>query len=105
MSDRRIVRMTCFGVVACFFVVTLILMATSHSPAQAQTTPTPAERKELLEVRQLVWESYLLNDQAKLKELIGEDFIITIKSRRVVPLSFPRTEVQDFGNVAILYSL
>ena len=55
--------------------MTLILIATSLRSAQAQTTPTPAERKELLGVRHLVWESYFLNDQAKLKELIGEDFL------------------------------
>jgi hypothetical protein len=75
MSDRRNSGMTYLHVVASVFVVTLILITTSLSSAQAQTTPTSVERKELLEFRQLVWESYFLGDQAKLMELIGEDFI------------------------------
>jgi hypothetical protein len=80
----------------------------------------------LLEVRQLVWESYFLNDQARLKELIGEDFITINPGEhhwqnrdefvagaksfadhkgKLVSFSFPRTEIQDFGGVAVLYSL
>ena len=126
MSDRRIARMMYLRVAARVFVVTFILITASLSSAKAQSTPTSAERRELLAVRQLVWESYFLGDQAKLKELIGEDFI-TInpgeqhwESRdefvggarafadhqgKLVSLSFPRTDIQSFGNVAVLYSL
>lgn len=126
MSDRRIARMMYLRIVASVFVVTFILITTSLSAAQAQTTPTSAERKELLEIRQLVWESYFLGDQAKLKELIGEDFITINPGEqhwqnrdefvtgakafadhqgKLVSLSFPRTEIQRFGDVAVLYSL
>ncbi len=75
MSDRRIAGMMYLNAITSVFVVTFILIIPSLSSAQAQTTPTSAERKELLEVRQLVWESYFRNNQANLKELIGEDFI------------------------------
>jgi ketosteroid isomerase-like protein len=122
MSDRRITRMMYVHLVA----IILMLITTLLSPAQAQTTPTSAERKELLEVRQLVWESYFVNDQAKLKERIGEDFITINPGEqhwqnrdefiagakafgdhqgKLVSLSFPRTEIQAFGDVAVLYSL
>jgi ketosteroid isomerase-like protein len=126
MPDRRIARTTHLRVLANAFVVTLIFTTASFSSVQAQTTPTSAERKELLEVRQLVWESYFRNDQVKLKELIGEDFITINPGEqhwqnhnefvagakafadhqgKLVSLSFPRTEIQDFGDVAVLYSL
>lgn len=75
MSDRRFAAVMYLHVAACVFVATFILLTAPLSFAQAQTTPAPAERKELLGVRQLVWESYFLNDQAKLRELIGNDFI------------------------------
>jgi|SRR5271170_571169 len=79
-----------------------------------------------LEIRRLVWDSSFLNDQVKLKELIGEDFITINPGEehwqnraefvagarafadhqgKLVSLSFPRTEIQDFGDVAVLYSL
>jgi hypothetical protein len=112
MSDRRIARI--IYAAASVFAVTFMFIATSLRSAQAQTTPTAAERKKLLEVRQLVWESYFLNDQAKLKELIGEDFItinpgeehwqnrdefaegakaFVDRQGKLVSLSFPRTEI------------
>jgi hypothetical protein len=74
----------------------------------------------------LAWESYFLKDLAKLKELIGEDFIrinpgeerwqnhaefvagaraFADHQGKLVSLSFPRAEIQDFGDVAVLYSL
>ena len=55
-------------------VLTLILGTMSLRSVQAQT-PTVAERKELLEVRRLVWDSYFNNDQGQLKRLIGDDFL------------------------------
>jgi SnoaL-like domain len=111
---------------ASIFVVGLILITMSLRSLQSQTTPTAAERKELLEVRRLVWDSYFLNDQAKLNELIGEDFITINPGEehwqnrtefvagarafvdhqgKLVSLSFPRMEIQNFGDVVVLYSL
>ena len=126
MSDRRIAGTMYLNRIASVFVGASILIITLLGSAQAQTTPTSAQRKELLEVRQLVWESYFLNDEARLKELIGEDFITINPGEqhwqnrdefvagaktfvghqgKLVSLSFPRTEIQDFGDVAVLYSL
>src|SRR5580698_5675862 len=107
-----------------FSVLIVILVTTrSFSFAQSQTAPMPAERKELLKVRQLVWDSYFFNDQAKLKELIGEDFLTINPGEehwqnrdeflagakafvdhggKLVSLSFPRTEIQILGEVAVL---
>lgn len=122
MPDRRIAGTMYLHLVASV----LIFITTLHSSAEAQTAPTSAERKELLAVRQLVWESYFLNDQARLKELIGEDFLTINPGEehwqnrdefvagakafadhqgKLVSLSFPRTEIQSFGDVAVLYSL
>ena len=122
MFDRRIVRKMYLRIVTSV----LVLITTSLCSAQARTTPTSAERKELLKVRQLVWESYFLNNQANLRELIGEDFITINPGEehwqnrnefiagakafvdhqgKLVSLYFPRTEIQDFGDVAVLYSL
>ena len=126
MSDRRIAGTMYLNRIASVFVGASILIITLLGSAQAQTTPTSAQRKELLEVRQLVWESYFLNDEARLKELIGEDFITINPGEqhwqnrdefvagakafvghqgKLVSLSFPRTEIQDFGDLAVLYSL
>lgn len=108
------------------FVVTFVLTVTSFSLARAQTTPTSSEQKELLRVRQQVWDSYFSNDQVKLEELIGEDFLTINPGEahwqnrneflagakafadhggKLVFLSFPRTDIQSFGDVAVLYSL
>jgi ketosteroid isomerase-like protein len=94
--------------------------------AQVHTKPTNAEREELLRVRQLVWNSYFNNDQVQLKKLIGEEFMTINPGEehwqnraeftagaqafaehhgKLVSLSFPKTEIQDFGDVAVLYSL
>ena len=97
-----------------------------YGSAYAQTPPTPAVRQELLKVRQKIWESYFHNDQTELQQSIGSDFL-TINpgeehwqnrdeflagaeafvrhNGKLVRLTFPKTEIQDFGDVAVLYSL
>jgi ketosteroid isomerase-like protein len=105
--------------------VVAISIILSSSFAQAREIPTPAERTELLGVRQQVWESYFSNDQMKLRELIAEDFLTINPDEahwqnrdeflagakafvsgggKLVSLSFSRTEIQRFGDVAVLYS-
>jgi ketosteroid isomerase-like protein len=85
-----------------------------------------ADRAELQRIREHVWQSWFSNDRAALDELLPPDTIVinageeawqtkaeTIEAARrfvssggkLTRLSFPRTEVQVFGNVAILYSL
>ena len=94
--------------------------------AQTHTKPTESERKELLVVRRLVWDSYFNNDQGQLKRLIGEDFLTINPGEehwqdkaeflagaqgfaehqgKLVSLTFPKTEIQEFGDVAVLYSI
>jgi ketosteroid isomerase-like protein len=103
----------------------LIVTVPSLSSSQNRTTPTAAERTELLSVRQQVWESYFSNNQAKLDELIGNDFLtinpgeehwqnrdeflagaqaFASRGGKLVSLTFSRTEIQRFDDVAVLYS-
>jgi ketosteroid isomerase-like protein len=126
MFDRQISAAKSLYATASMFVVTLILITMSLRSVQAQTTPTAAERKELLEVRRLVWDSYFNNDQGQLKRLIGKDFLTINPGEehwqdkaeflagahafaehqgRLVSLAFPKTEIQEFGDVAVLYSI
>lgn len=93
---------------------------------QTHTRPTESERNELLTVRLLVWNSYFDNDQKQLKKLIGDDFLTINPGEehwqdkaeflagaqhfaehhgKLVSLDFPKTEIQEFGDVAVLYSL
>ena len=86
----------------------------------------PTDRQDLLRTREAVWRAWFSNDQAALERLIPEGTIginageeawldrqqILNSARtfsnggaRLAKLSFPRTEVQRYGNVAILYSL
>lgn len=104
--------------------VIALLSASSHR-AVSQSTPSTVERQQLLAIRQQVWESYFRNDQSKLGLLIGDgfltinpdeahwqnrdEFLAGAKSfanhhGKLVSLAFPRTEIQSYGNVAVLYS-
>jgi ketosteroid isomerase-like protein len=105
--------------------VTLGIMS-HHGSAYAQTAPAAAVRQELLKVRQKIWEGYFRNDQTELQRSIGNDFLtinpgeehwqnrdeflagaeaFVHQNGKLVRLTFPRTEIQDFGDVAVLYSL
>ncbi len=99
-----------------------ILPALAAGPAQI----TAAERKELLAAREAVWRAWFANDQATLKLLVPAE-TITIEAGKeawgtradalqeaeefarsgahLVRLEFSRTEIQRYGEVAILYSL
>ena len=104
----------------------LLMLFAQFASGRPGTDPTTAEREQLLRIRQLVWESYFSNDQDQLKKLIGEDFLTINPGEehwqnrteflagaqafaqhhgKLVSLAFPRTEVQKFGDVAVLYSL
>jgi ketosteroid isomerase-like protein len=126
MFDRKIAGVKSLYATASIVVVTLVLITMSLRSVQAQTTPTAPERKELLEVRRLVWDSYFNNDQGQLKRLIGDDFLTINPGEehwqnkaeflagahafaehqgKLVSLAFPKTEIQEFGGVAVLYSI
>ena len=111
-----------FCVVAIFMLGALPL----SGYGQTHTKPTESERTELLALRRIVWDSYFNNDQKQLKKLIGDDFLTINPGEehwqnkdeflvgaqhfaehhgKLVSLDFPRTEIQEFGDVAVLYSL
>lgn len=88
-------------------------------------TLTPSQKKELLTAREAVWRAWFTNDQATLQKSIPAEVIAidageqtwgdrnTIFSgskefasggSKLVKIEFPKTEIQTFGDVAILYS-
>jgi ketosteroid isomerase-like protein len=83
------------------------------------------DRGQLLKVREAVWRSWFANDASTLKELVPPGTIVISAGERqwkhqaevlqsavdfqaqggkLTHLEFPRTEIQRFGDVAILYS-
>ncbi len=93
--------------------------------AQAASAPSDAQRQQLLAVRDSVWYAYYANDQVRMRALIPENLVainpgdtawqsqaelladatrFAEHGGRLVSLTFPRTAVQVFGPVAVLYS-
>jgi len=96
--------------------------------AGGSTKSFPADqddRGQLLKVREAVWKSWFGNDASTLRELVPPGTIVIsagepewkhqsevlqsavdfqARGGRLVRLEFPRTEIQRFGDVAILYS-
>jgi hypothetical protein len=83
------------------------------------------DRGQLLKVREAVWRSWFANDASTLREPVPPGTIVIsagepqwkhqsevlqsavdfqAQGGRLVRLEFPRTEIQRFGDVAILYS-
>jgi hypothetical protein len=83
------------------------------------------DRGQLLKVREAVWRSWFANDASTLRELVPPGTIVIsagepqwkhqpevlqsavdfqAQGGSLVRLEFPRTEIQRFGEVAILYS-
>jgi ketosteroid isomerase-like protein len=82
-------------------------------------------RKQLLDAREAVWRAYFAGDRAALEKLIPEETIaidagsgawtnrkaifggseqFASSGGKLVKLEFPKTEIQVYGNTAILYS-
>jgi hypothetical protein len=82
------------------------------------------ERAQLLKVRETVWRAWFANDTQALRDLVPPETIVIsagesewkhqaevlqsaadfqAQGGKLVRLEFPRTEVQRFGEVAILY--
>lgn len=85
----------------------------------------PTSNDELLKVRELVWRAWFAGDTKTLEALVPPETIVMsggeekwksqadvlrtavefhAKGGRLVRLAFPRTEVQRFGDVAIVWS-
>lgn len=93
---------------------------------QQPATLSPAARSELLAAREAVWRAYFAGDLAQLEKLIPEEAVVVNDSAgetfinrtgileaakksaqagaRLVRLEFPRTEMQVYGDTAVLYT-
>lgn len=98
------------------------------SPATPSSWPdpvSPALRQELLTAREAVWRAWFANDQQKLRQVIAEEIIainpgdvawqdkaaVLADARsfaqnggQLLRLEFPHTEIQLYGDMAILYT-
>jgi ketosteroid isomerase-like protein len=100
-------------------VIAILAGSTKSFPANQD------DRAQLLKVREAVWRSWFANDASNLRELVPPGTIVIsagepqwkhqsevlqsavdfqAQGGRLVRLEFPRTEIQRFGDVAILYS-
>jgi ketosteroid isomerase-like protein len=86
---------------------------------------SPAEKAELLETRESVWRAWYANDRARLERLLPEEAVAINPNDpnwadrkgifegaqqfaggggKLLRLEFPRTEIQAYGDIAILYT-
>jgi hypothetical protein len=91
----------------------------------SQSVSAAAEREQLLQVREAVWRSWFAGDVTTLERLVPPETIAISASEKdwkrrkeiiqeavefhagggkLDRLEFPRTEIQRYGNVAMLYS-
>ena len=98
--------------------------AVRHESAPQASAPTEEIRKELLEARSTAWRAFFQKDLTVLEQILAPELIAiqeqverwdnrasllkmaqSMKERGVqlTRLEFPRTEIQLFGNTAILY--
>ena len=106
----------------------LFILTTVIAMFAGSTKGFPAnqhDRAQLLKVREAVWRSWFANDVSTLRELVPPGTIVIsagepqwkhqsevlqsavdfqAQGGKLVRLEFPRTEIQRFGEVAILYS-
>jgi hypothetical protein len=92
---------------------------------QTASPPSAVQRQQLLAVRDSVWRAFYANDQVRMRALVPDNLVainpgdtawqsqsafladaaaFARQGGRLVSLSFPRTEIQVFGTVAVLYS-
>jgi ketosteroid isomerase-like protein len=111
--------------------LSLTVISLIRTPGNANATPvrgaslTSELRKELLAVRESVWRAWFENDQSALAKLLPQDLIainfaqvewddrektltgakeFARQGGRLLGLDFPKTDIQLYDNVAILYS-
>jgi ketosteroid isomerase-like protein len=102
-----------------FAILSLATLSSVNSAAQRQ------DDAELLRARETVWRAWFAGDTNALKELVPPETIVIsggeeqwkhqsdvlrssaefhAKGGKLIQLEFPRTEVQHFGNVAVVWS-
>jgi hypothetical protein len=105
--------------------VTVLADPTPAATCSELQEVSPPLRREILRAREAVWHAWFANDQEKLDWMIPAETVainagaeqwegraeVLAGSRafvegggRLVRLEFPRTEIQLFGDVAILYT-
>ncbi len=98
---------------------------TQESMRQQQRPLSARDRNVLLAAREAVWRAWFANDQAALRDFVPGDTIainageekwqkqeevlhsaaeFAAAGKKLTRLDFPRTEIQRFGDVAVLYS-
>ena len=99
--------------------VGLVMLTGSSRASSAE------ERSEILKAREAVWRAWFANDTKTLQKLVPPDTIVISAGEenwktqaevfqaaaefqkqggKLIRLDFPRTEIQRFGNVAVLWS-
>lgn len=105
-------------------IATTVIAALSMSIVPGSATGA-GERGDLLKVREAAWRAWFANDTKALQELFPPDTIAISAGEekwqnqaeilqsaakfqagggKLIRLEFPRTEIQRFGDVAVLYS-
>jgi hypothetical protein len=105
--------------------VTALAQPTPAAACHESQPVSPALRREIHRAREAVWRAWFANDRAKLDWMIpaetvainadaenweGRDEVLAASRTfvegggRLARLEFPRTEIQLFGDVAILYT-
>ncbi len=103
----------------------MLLVCVCLAIGSTTTQAEPAGDEELLKVREQVWRAWFANDTAALKMLVPEDTVVISagdsgfkhqkevleeaasfhsSGGKLVRLDFPKTEVQHFGDVAVIWS-
>jgi ketosteroid isomerase-like protein len=93
--------------------------------SQTLRKPSEDEKKSLLEARDAVWRAYFAGDRAALEKLLPEELLtldpgsgewgnrqsalegsarFAAGGGKLMRLEFPKTEIQVYGNAAIVYS-
>jgi ketosteroid isomerase-like protein len=97
----------------------------AHQLSQPAILPPPA-KQQLLQAREAVWRAFFTNDQAQLDKLVPADTIVletagekpfakkaqimeaarelAQSGNKLVRLEFPQTEMQVYGDTAIIYT-
>ncbi len=115
-----------FCALALFFLSASAIHAQESPRKSNPSRPSVETEQELLRVREVVWRAWFTNDRKQLQKLLPEDLIaidagqeewpgrkavlenaaqFVQRGAKLLNLSFPRTEIQLYGDVAILYSL
>jgi ketosteroid isomerase-like protein len=105
-----------------YLLAAVLVWASLTGSAWAQT---PQQRDEILKVRESVWRAWFANDTTALQALVPPDTIVMSGGEarwkhqaevfqtaadfqssggKLIRIEFPRTEIQLFGDVAIVWS-